>query len=274
MIKIIGLRYGHSINCRGSRGKIDEVDSCKILFNKVKALLEAQGYIVIDCNSNASNVNAELNEGTNKANANKCDIYITLHMNAFNGEARGVECWCYDTNSNIAINIGNRICTNISSLGTPNRGVKYSKGYHDLNASNMQSIIVESIFCDNSQDVEIFNNKVDKLARAIANGIDNRISLEAPNSQPQVKMFRNIIVYNDGAVADQYCAEFFKMILMNANEDCECVSYSEYSKGLKDGRSIFAVGGSLEGKFKYHKIFKGINRNATALSMLEHLKKY
>ncbi|WP_346920153.1 hypothetical protein [Clostridium sp. UBA7339] len=42
----IGLRYGHSINCRGARGKIDEVDSCRILYGKIKALLEAQGHTV------------------------------------------------------------------------------------------------------------------------------------------------------------------------------------------------------------------------------------
>lgn len=180
MIKIIGLRYGHSVNCRGARGRIDEVDSCRILYNKVKALLESLGYIVVDCNSNANNVNGELNEGTNKANNSKVDIYITLHMNAFNGQARGVECWCYDTNSKTAISIATKICANISKLGTPNRGVKYNTGYHDLNASNMQSIIVESLFCDNAEDTELFNKKTDELARAIANGIDSRVSLTTP----------------------------------------------------------------------------------------------
>lgn len=333
MIKIIGLRYGHSVNCRGARGRIDEVDSCRILYNKVKALLESLGYIVVDCNSNANNVNGELNEGTNKANKNKVDIYITLHMNSFNKSARGTECWCYDTNSKTAIGIATRICANISKLGTPNRGVKYNKGYHDLNSSNMQSIIVESIFCDNDKDAEIFNKKTDELARAIANGIDNRVSLNAPvkkpskpvnkpvtkeiyrvrkswkdaDSQkgaysilnnakeecdkhkgyfvfdgkgnivyPKVQLIeythRNIIVYNNGAEADRICAEFFAMILNSKNEDCVVMSYEEYKDKKKTSRSLFAVGGSLEGKFKYDKLFSGKDRNFTALDMLQHLK--
>lgn len=273
MIKIIGLRYGHSINCRGARGKIDEVDSCRILYNKVKVYLESLGYIVVDCNSNANNANAELNEGTNKANNAKVDIYITLHMNAFNGQARGVECWCYDTNSKTAMSIATKICENISKLGTPNRGVKYNTGYHDLNASKMQSIIVESLFCDNGEDAELFNKKTDELARAIANGIDSRVSLTTPKSveqTPQVETYRNIIIYN--SEADKICAEYFTMILKSKNEDCIAMSYEEYKKGKKIGRSTFAVGGSLEGKFKYDKIFSGLDRNLTALSMLQHLK--
>ncbi len=47
----------------------------------------------------------------------------------------------------------------------------------------MESIIVESLFCDSSQDAELFNKKTDELARAIANGIDSRVSLNI--SKPQ-----------------------------------------------------------------------------------------
>lgn len=277
MIKIIGLRYGHSVNCRGARGIIDEVDSCRILYNKIKALLESLGYIVVDCNSNANNEDDELSEGTNKANNAKVDIYITLHMNsATNLNARGVECWVYDTKSKTAITIGNKICSNIANLGTPNRGVKYGGlNYHDVSASNMEAIIVESIFVGNQLDSNIFKNKTDELARAIANGIDSRVGLSASftaEQKPQIEMHRNIIVYNNGAEADKACAEYFAMILNSKNEDCVAISYEEYRKSLVDGRSIFAVGGSLEGKFRYHKLFSGKDRNETASLILEHLK--
>ncbi|MEG2291614.1 MAG: N-acetylmuramoyl-L-alanine amidase [Clostridium sp.] len=177
----IGLRYGHSLNCRGAVGIIDEVDSCVILFNKVKLLLESRGHTIIDCNSNASSIDSELSEGTNKANLNNCDIYITIHLNAAtNVNANGVECWVHDVNSSSAIAISNRICTNISNLKTSNRGIKYSKGvkdYHDLKASNMEAIIVETLFCTNNDDIAIFNNNVDAIAAAIANGIDPGIEL-------------------------------------------------------------------------------------------------
>ena len=183
MIKIIGLRYGHSVNCRGAEKLISEVDSCRILYNKVKALLESLGYIVIDCNSNANTEGAELSEGTNKANRNKCDIYITLHMNA-TPCAGGVECWCHDANSKIATSIATKICKNISDLGINNRGIKFNEGYHDLSASNMEAIIVETLFCDNEKDVSVFKSNIDGFARAIASGIDSKINGTQSTSKP------------------------------------------------------------------------------------------
>jgi hypothetical protein len=173
----IGLRYGHSVNCKGASGIIDEVDSCRILYYKIKDLLEAQDHIIIDCNSNAYTESAELAEGTNKANANNVDIYITLHLNSSsNSNAKGVECWTYNSSNSLAISIGNRICNNITGLGTSNRGMKYNTGYHDLSASNMESIIVEVLFCNNQDDVNLFKAKTDQLAAAIANGIDSEVS--------------------------------------------------------------------------------------------------
>lgn len=175
-IKKVGIRYGHSQKCRGASGIIDEVDSCMLIVTKVAEKLAAKGYEIVNCGSSASTVAGELNEGTNRANSNNVDLYVTIHMNAFNGNARGTECWVYDTNSSTAIAVANRICSNISALGTPNRGVKYSKNFHDLNASAMDAIIVETLFCDNQSDAAIFNSNVDGIALAIAQGIDPNIS--------------------------------------------------------------------------------------------------
>ncbi len=236
----IGLRYGHSINCRGARGKIDEVDGCRILYGKIKGLLEAQGHTVIDCNSNANNADSELSEGTNKANNAKVDIYITLHMNAFNGKARGVECWCYDTNSKTAISISTRICANIFKLGTPNRGVKINNGYHDLKASNMESIIVETLFCDNAEDAELFNKKTDELARAIANGIDSRVSLNISKPQKPINKeeydMKKIVTY----LGD---ADLFAAVLVSQKLVCPLMKVNDFkASGLK-AKEVIQIGG-------------------------------
>ncbi len=247
----IGLRYGHSINCRGARGKIDEVDSCRILYGKIKALLEAQGHTVIDCNSNANNVNSELSEGTNKANNTKVDIYITIHMNSFNGKAKGVECWVYDTNSKTAITIGNKICANISKLGTPNRGVKYSTSYHDLNASSMESIIVESLFCDSNQDAELFKSKTDELARAIANGIDSRVSLNISKPQkPIIKEeydMKKIVTYLGDA--DIYIA-----LPLSQKFGCPVMREADFKDSGIKANEIVKVGGVQRDRFETLKV--------------------
>jgi len=253
----IGLRYGHSINCRGARGKIDEVDSCRILYGKIKALLEVQGHTVIDCNSNANNVNSELSEGTNKANNAKVDIYITIHMNSFNGKAKGVECWVYDTNSKTAITIGNKICANISKLGTPNRGVKYSTSYHDLNASSMESIIVESLFCDSNQDAELFKSKTDELARAIANGIDSRVSLNISKPQkPIIKEeydMKKIVTY----LGD---ADLFAAVLVSQKNSCPLMKVNDFkASGLK-AEQVIQIGGNANDTNRYMTMKNAANK--------------
>ena len=269
MIKIIGLRYGHSINCRGARGKIDEVDSCRILYSKVKTLLESLGYIVVDCNSNANNEDDELSEGTNKANNAKVDIYITLHMNsATNLNARGVECWVYDTKSKTAITIGNKICSNIAKLGTPNRGVKYGgSNYHDVSASNMEAIIVESIFVGNQLDADIFNKKTDELARAIANGIDSRVSLSLPSKQEikeEVKV--DYIIQYSNAI-DQNIAE-----IMADRLNCPTINCLRPYKHYNMYKTVIAVGEAKNKSGYTNVLIQGKNRQETLDKAIAYCK--
>ena len=65
----IGLRGGHSPNCKGAMGYLDEQAEVRKIYYELASMLQAQGHTVIDCNSNASTVDGELLEGTNKANA-------------------------------------------------------------------------------------------------------------------------------------------------------------------------------------------------------------
>ena len=162
----IGLRGGHSPNCKGAMGYLDEQAEVRKIYKELKPLLEAQGHTVIDCNSNASNVWNELSEGTNKANANGCDMYVTIHMNASGGAGHGAEVWVYDDS---AYTEASNICYYLAELGLTNRGVKYSTGLHDLNASAMPAMIVEVLFCDNARDTKVYNSYgANGMAKAIA----------------------------------------------------------------------------------------------------------
>lgn len=175
----IGLRGGHSPNCKGAIGIIDEQYEVRKIYNELKPLLESAGHEVIDCNSNASTAAAELLEGTNKANANNCNLFISIHMNAANGLAHGTECLLYDSSNTIMSNIANNICNNFQNAGFTNRGIKYSTAMHDLNSTNMPSTIIETLFCDNSVDVELYNKLGEKgIARLIGNAIDSAIPVE------------------------------------------------------------------------------------------------
>lgn len=174
----IGLRGGHSPNCKGAIGLIDEQAEVRKIYNELVPMLQAVGHTVIDCNSNASNVSGELSDGTNKANSAGCDIYVTLHMNAAGAaSAGGTEVWLYDASNPTMNMIASNICKNFEEKRFVNRGVKYSSGYHDLNASNMPGMIVETLFCTGTDDVARYRSLGAKgVAELIAKAIDSKAS--------------------------------------------------------------------------------------------------
>ncbi len=93
-----------------------------------------------------------------------------------------------------------------------------------------------------------------------------------PVAKPVTYTHRNIIVYPTGAKVDEHTAEFFASILNNKGEDCKALDYDTYKAGKITGKSVFAVGGVLEKKMKYDKIFMGKNGEGTAQEALKHLK--
>lgn len=153
----IGLRGGHSPNCKGAMGYLDEQAEVRKIYYELAPMLQAQGHIVINCNSDEYNQSADLNKGTNTANANGCDIFISIHMNASGGAGNGTECWLYDASNGTMNTIADKICQNFAAKGFKNRGRKYNTGFHDLNATRMPAMIVETLFCDNSHDAGLYN---------------------------------------------------------------------------------------------------------------------
>lgn len=183
----IGLRAGHSDNCTGAIGIVDEHEQMKLYYAAVKSLLEEHGHTVIDCNSNGGNANAELSEGANIANSNNVDLFVSLHMNASDGQGHGVEAWVSGTSSG-AYNYATNLCANFGDLGFTNRGVKTSTGLYEMNHIQAPNIIFEICFCDSQTDIDIYNQySWEKLAHMFCNSIDSNISKDAANNATNEK---------------------------------------------------------------------------------------
>ena len=91
--------------------------------------------------------------------------------------AGGTEVWLYDASNQTMNTIASNICKNFEEKGFVNRGVKYSSGYHDLNASNMPGMIVETLFCTGTDDVGRYRSLGAKgVAELIAKAIDSKAS--------------------------------------------------------------------------------------------------
>lgn len=157
-------------------GFMDEQTEVRKIYAAIVPMLQAAGHEIIDCNSNAGSESEELNEGTNKANANNCDIFASIHMNAAGREdANGTEVLLYDTNNLIMNQMAGNICNRFSQSGFPNRGVKFRTDLHDLNVAVMPSMIIETMFCTGRTDA----NRYTKLgpngtAKLIAEGMTGK----------------------------------------------------------------------------------------------------
>lgn len=173
---IIGIRDGHSPNCKGAIGLRDEQSCMRVLCNETMEILKKHGHKVVYCGSDASTEDGELSEGARKANSSNVDIFISLHMNSFNGQAQGTEALVAVNARNSIKEIAKRLCNNFASLGLVNRGVK-EKNLYEMKNVDAPNIIFEVCFCDNPHDInEIWSpTPYEKMALLIANAIDPTI---------------------------------------------------------------------------------------------------
>ena len=105
------------------------------------------------------------------ANGWPADVFVSIHCNAFNRQARGTETLCYSENSSagtLARCIQSQIATN---LRTVDRGIKERPNLAVLRGTNMPAVLVEMAFIDNDADAALLTQRSDDFARAIARGI-------------------------------------------------------------------------------------------------------
>lgn len=106
-----------------------------------------------------------------EANNWGADIFISIHCNAANGNARGTEqeIYSFGGDSELLANcIQNQI---VDSLNTVDRGVKEYPGLIVLKHTTMPAVLIETAFIDNMEDAYLLDNETDEFARAIARAV-------------------------------------------------------------------------------------------------------
>lgn len=175
-------RGGHTKASPGASALLDELTEDRILDTKVATLLAQYDRMVSMQPPENVPYPAELSYGIRVANATKADLSYSIHLNkAFNSYdgALGVEIVLYSDEEPVA-SIARRILANMERLGFKNRGIKINKGLGELNSISGPSMIIEVCFVEATKDVEVYRTVgTDKIAHAIANGIDPRVPLNA-----------------------------------------------------------------------------------------------
>lgn len=170
----IGVNCGHTIGGAGygAVGIIKESNHTRLVGYALMEKLKAAGVNVIDCTIDEANTQAEyLAAAVALANRQDLDWFISIHFNASGSHTgQGVEVYTYEGRQyQDALDV----CGNIAALGFKNRGVKSGSGLYVVRKTKAKSMLIEVCFCDNEQDVELYNSAggAEAIAKAIYKGI-------------------------------------------------------------------------------------------------------
>lgn len=182
---VIGVDKGHTVQnggCCGACGLLKESVENRPVGDLVIQGLRLKGHTVIDCSCDyATNSSDQLYNIVKKANAQPLDLFISLHLNAFNGSGYGAEIITTTTtsqeNKEHADKVINHYC---DKLGFKNRGHKYNNNLYVLRKTNAKAMLIEMCFVDNQGDA----NRWSQLGhQAIANAIIEGVLYEVGESE-------------------------------------------------------------------------------------------
>ncbi|MGL5348935.1 MAG: N-acetylmuramoyl-L-alanine amidase [Peptostreptococcaceae bacterium] len=141
---------------------------------KVNELLKKQGLEVKLSREN--DIYLSLDQRTTAANNWKADCFVSIHCNAYNGSAKGIETYSYSTStSDLANEVHSQVLA--TKAYTVNRGVKQAN-FYVLRHTNMRASLIEMAFIDNVDDSKILTQRQDDLALGIAKGICKYLKIE------------------------------------------------------------------------------------------------
>ena len=182
----ISAGHGGSDSGACANGK-REKDYTLNVANAVSGILREAGHTVIQ--NRTTDVDSFISDKTAKANEEKVDAFVEIHLNAGGGEGTEV----YYSISGRGKALAEAILNNIVALGFTNRGIKTKRGIKCPNQDyfgiirqvSCPSILVETAFIDSASDMSKYD--VSKMAAAIAKGILSQypaISKSAPAPAP------------------------------------------------------------------------------------------
>lgn len=168
---IIGVNCGHTKSGTagsGAVGILDESNETRAVGHVLMEKLRSRGHTVVDCtNDIAPTTSKNLSEIVRLANAQRLDLFVSIHFNA--GGGNGVECWTYAGRD---LDEARKINHNIALLGFKNRGIKDGSHLYVVKNTNAKAILVEVCFVDNEKDADQYKLVgFEQIAEAIANGI-------------------------------------------------------------------------------------------------------
>ncbi len=175
----VAIDPGHGGRDSGAVGTLSyEADNTLEFGKTLGEYLESLGFDVVY--TRTSNVYISLNERCNIANDANCDLFISVHNNAFSKTSNGTETLVRSQGSK-ADEIGQilqKALINENKLA--DRGVKYRKNLAVLNGTIMPAVILELAFISNpKEELLLINNDLQKKwSRALGVALANYYKID------------------------------------------------------------------------------------------------
>lgn len=168
-----------------------EQDCTREIGYKVKAKLEALGHTVVVCSKDScSSLMDSLSYRANTANNAGGDLYLAIHLNAFNSAAYGTEVYTYGGKK---FDKAEAVLDNLEGLGYYNRGIKDGSSLYVIRHTNMSAMLIECCFIDNENDMYKYN--AENIASAIVKGITGTaVDTDSPSEQAKNRPYEYGIV--------------------------------------------------------------------------------
>ncbi|MGP4073046.1 N-acetylmuramoyl-L-alanine amidase family protein [Piscibacillus sp. B03] len=203
MVKLY-LDPGHGGSDPGAIGNgLKEKNLTLAISLKIRDLLKQYDGVQVRL-SRTTDKSLTLKQRTDDANAWGADYLLSIHINAFNGSARGYEDYIYSglSDSSQTAQYRNVMHEEITkAINLPNRGRKKAN-FHMLRESRMSAMLSENGFIDNAQDAALLKQDsfLDSIAEGHVNGLVRIFSLKktingsSEKTKPSRTAFKNKLV--------------------------------------------------------------------------------
>ena len=183
------ISSGHGKKIRGASGspvppQCDEVDEARRVVERTAEYLRALG---VDTKTHHDDVStsqsANLDHLVAWHNSQVRDLDCSVHFNAYDGKAHGCEV-LYASNAGLeyADVIVDAIC---EASGLTNRGPKHRSDLAILNGTSATCVLIETAFCDNTEDCRTYLAAFDLICAAIAEAIaGEEADVRPPEPEP------------------------------------------------------------------------------------------